>query len=83
MDKDVIIKILVLLSLLSLLAGCDSVDGTSGGTTENPPELESVDPAANDSSALVGAGVSSLFRLPVERKRDKETIEIINQTERL
>jgi hypothetical protein len=62
MDKNILLKIVVLLSLLSLLA-CDSSSGGSsdGGTTDNPPELENVDPAANDSSVLRGAAITATF----------------------
>ena len=59
MDKNIILKIVVLLSLLSLLAcGSDSGGSPDGGATKNPPELEGVDPAANDSSVLAGAANS-------------------------
>jgi hypothetical protein len=62
MDKNIIFKIVVLLSLLSLLAcGSGSGGSSDGGATKNPPELEDVDPAANDSSVLLGAAILAFF----------------------
>jgi hypothetical protein len=62
MDKNIILKIVVLLSLLSLLAcGSGSGGSSDGGAAKNPPELEGVDPAANDSSVLAGAAITAAF----------------------
>ena len=84
MDKNTILKIVVLLSLLSLLA-CDSGSGDSpdGGTTENPPELESVDPAANDSSVLGGAAITATFDEDMRSGSDSTFVVYGSQTGKL
>jgi hypothetical protein len=84
MDKNIILKIVVLLSLLSLQA-CDSGSGGSpdGGATENPPELENVDPAANDSSALVGAAITATFDKDMRAGSDSTFVVYGSQTGKL
>ena len=84
MDKNTILKIAVLLSLLSILA-CDSGSGDSpnGGTIENPPELESVDPAVNDSSVLGGAAITATFDEDMRSGSDSTFVAYGSQTGRL
>ena len=84
MDKNIILKIVVLLSLLSLLA-CDSGSGDSpnGAKIENPPELESVDPAANDSSVLGGATITATFDEDMRSGSDSTFVVYGSQTGKL
>jgi hypothetical protein len=84
MDKNIMIKILLLLSLLSLLA-CDSSSGSSPdrGADEDPPELEDVDPAANDSSALVGAAITATFDKDMRSGSDSTFVVYGSQTGKL
>jgi len=84
MDKNIILKIVVLLSLLSLLAcGSDSGGSPDGGATKNPPELEGVDPAANDSSVLAGAAITAAFDEDMRSGSDSTFVVYGSQTGKL
>ena len=62
MVKNILIKVLVLLSLLSLLACGSGTDGSGDrGATARAPELTDVDPVSNDSSVLVGSAITVTF----------------------
>jgi hypothetical protein len=84
MDKNIILKILVLLSLLSLLA-CGSGSGSSpdDGATKNPPELERVNPAVNDSSVLAGAAITATFDKDMRSGSDSTFVVYGSQTGKL
>ena len=62
MDRDSLLKILVLMSLLLLLS-CDNSSSSSsgGGPVAGAPKLLSADPAINDSSAAVGLNITVTF----------------------
>ncbi len=78
------IKILALLSLLSLLAcGSGSGDIPDGGATVNPPELQNVDPAANDSSVLVGTALTATFDKNMRSGSDSTFVVYGSQTGKL
>jgi hypothetical protein len=84
MDKNIVIKVLALLSLLSLLA-CGSGTGGSGdrGATVRPPELTSVDPVSNDSSALIGSAITAIFDKDMRPSTDSTFVVYGSQTGKL
>ena len=78
------LKILILLSLFSLLAcGGGSGDSPNGGPTPNPPELTSLDPAANDSSVLAGALITATFDKNMNAGTDSTFVVYGSQTGKL
>jgi hypothetical protein len=84
MNKNIMLKILILLSLFSLLAcGGGSGDSPNGGPTPNPPELTSVDPAPNDSSVLAGAIITATFDKNMNAGADSTFVVYGSQTGKL
>jgi len=84
MDKNITLKIVVLLSILSLLAcGSGSGGSSNGGADKNPPELERVDPAANDSSVLAGAAILAFFDEDMRSVSDTTFVVYGSQTGKL
>jgi hypothetical protein len=84
MDKNVMQKILILLAALILFAcGGGSGGSSDGGPTANPPELTSVDPAANDSSVLAGALISATFDKNMDAGADSTFVVYGSQTGKL
>ncbi len=62
MDRDSLLKILILM-FLSLVLSCDNSSSSSsgGGPVAGAPKLLSADPAINDSSAAVGLNITVTF----------------------
>ena len=62
MNKTIMQKILILLSLFSLLAcGGSSGGSQNAGHAAGPPELTSLNPAPNDSSVLLASSITAMF----------------------
>ena len=62
MDKNSIVKILILMSVLILLACNNSSSSSSGGgAVVGAPKLRDVDPAVNRSSVNVGKSITATF----------------------
>jgi hypothetical protein len=84
MGKNIMLKILILLAALSFFAcGGGSGGSPDGGPTASPPELTDLDPAANDSSVLVGSPITATFDKNMRAGLDSTFVVYGSQTGKL
>ena len=78
------LNILILLAALSLFAcGGGSGGSPEGGPAANPPELTGLNPAANDSSVLLGSPITATFDKNMSSGSDSTFVLYGSQTGKL
>jgi hypothetical protein len=85
MDKDILQKILILLSALILFA-CGGGSGSSsqqGGPAASPPELTDLNPEANDSSVPVDSLIAAIFDKDMDEGEESTFVVYGSQTGKL